>query len=88
MRFLNLRLQDFRNIEFAELPLGDARNFLLGANGQGKSNLLEALGLATTASASEVFARVCNSPFSAVSRLLKLPTIHHIQNTVLRILKV
>ena len=47
MRFLNLRLQNFRNIEFAELPLGDTRNFLLGANGQGKSNLLEALGLAT-----------------------------------------
>ena len=47
MRFLNLRLQNFRNIEFAELPLGNARNFLLGANGQGKSNLLEALGLAT-----------------------------------------
>lgn len=47
MRFLNLRLQNFRNIEFAELPLGDVRNFLLGANGQGKSNLLEALGLAT-----------------------------------------
>ena len=47
MRFLSLRLQNFRNIEFAELPLGSARNFLLGANGQGKSNLLEALGLAT-----------------------------------------
>jgi DNA replication and repair protein RecF len=47
MRFLNLRLQNFRNVEFAELPLGNARNFLLGANGQGKSNLLEALGLAT-----------------------------------------
>jgi len=47
MRFLNLRLQNFRNIEFAELPLGHSRNFLLGANGQGKSNLLEALGLST-----------------------------------------
>ena len=47
MRFLSLRLQNFRNIDFAELPLGNARNFLLGANGQGKSNLLEALGLAT-----------------------------------------
>ena len=47
MRFLNLRLQNFRNIEFAELPLGNTRNFLLGANGHGKSNLLEALGLAT-----------------------------------------
>ena len=34
MRFLSLRLQNFRNIEFAELPLS-ARNYLLGANGQG-----------------------------------------------------
>jgi DNA replication and repair protein RecF len=47
MRFLNLRLQNFRNIEFAELPLDHERNFLLGSNGQGKSNFLEALGLAT-----------------------------------------
>lgn len=47
MRFLNLRLQNFRNIEFTELPLESGRSFLLGANGQGKSNLLEALGLAT-----------------------------------------
>ncbi len=47
MRFLNLRLQNFRNIEFAELDLRAERTFLLGANGQGKSNLLEALGLVT-----------------------------------------
>lgn len=47
MRFLNLRLQNFRNIEFAELRLDTPRSFLLGGNGQGKSNLLEALGLVT-----------------------------------------
>ncbi len=47
MRFQNLRLQNFRNIEFTELSLAHDRSFLLGANGQGKSNLLEALGLAT-----------------------------------------
>lgn len=47
MRFLNLRLQNFRNIDFAELNLDADRVFLLGANGQGKSNLLEALGLVT-----------------------------------------
>jgi DNA replication and repair protein RecF len=47
MRFLSLRLQDFRNVEFAELDLRAERTFLLGANGQGKSNLLEALGLVT-----------------------------------------
>lgn len=47
MRFVNLRLQNFRNIEFAELDLRAERIFLLGSNGQGKSNLLEALGLVT-----------------------------------------
>ena len=47
MRFLNLRLQDFRNIEFTELSMEGDRIFLFGANGQGKSNLLEALGLVT-----------------------------------------
>ncbi|MGC6424990.1 MAG: DNA replication/repair protein RecF [Lentimonas sp.] len=47
MRFQNIRLQTFRNIDFAELDLTADRIFLLGANGQGKSNLLEALGLVT-----------------------------------------
>lgn len=47
MRFQNIRLQDFRNVEFAELDLSHIRVFLLGPNGQGKSNLLEALGLVT-----------------------------------------
>lgn len=47
MRFLNIRLQDFRNVGFSELDLNSPRVFLLGPNGQGKSNLLEALGLVT-----------------------------------------
>lgn len=47
MRFRRLRLQHFRNIEFAELTLESPRVFLHGSNGQGKSNLLEALGLVT-----------------------------------------
>ncbi|RPG86378.1 MAG: DNA replication and repair protein RecF [Coraliomargarita sp. TMED73] len=47
MRFSNIRLQDFRNVGFAELELNSLRVFLLGSNGQGKSNLLEALGLVT-----------------------------------------
>ena len=47
MHFLNVRLENFRNVTFAELNLNASRSFLLGANGQGKSNLLEALGLVT-----------------------------------------
>lgn len=45
MRFLKLRLQDFRNIAFMELDLEPERVFFVGANGQGKSNVLEALGM-------------------------------------------
>lgn len=47
MRFERLRVANFRNIEFAELDAAAPRVFLLGANGQGKSNLLEAFGMAT-----------------------------------------
>lgn len=45
MRFNRIRLQNFRNCAFTDLALGNNRIFLLGLNGQGKSNLLEALGL-------------------------------------------
>lgn len=47
MRFQGLRLSNFRNIGFTELDAAAPRVFLLGPNGQGKSNLLEALGMAT-----------------------------------------
>ncbi len=47
MRFKTIRLRDFRNIQFAELAFEGDRIFLCGPNGQGKSNLLEALGMPT-----------------------------------------
>lgn len=47
MRIASLNLENFRNIAFARLPLEGRRSFLVGANGQGKSNLLEGLGLVT-----------------------------------------
>jgi len=40
-------VQDFRNIESAELEFPGDTHFLHGANGQGKTNLLEALGMIT-----------------------------------------
>jgi len=45
MRLRLIRLSDFRNISFAEVDTGSPRVFLLGANGQGKTNLIEAAGL-------------------------------------------
>ena len=47
MQLLRLVLQDFRNVAAADLPLGDPRILLLGRNGQGKTNVLEAAGLLT-----------------------------------------
>jgi DNA replication and repair protein RecF len=47
MRISQLRLSNFRNVAFSELDARGARIFLLGGNGQGKSNILEALGMAT-----------------------------------------
>mgnify|MGYP002629388997 FL=1 len=47
MRLRQLTLQNFRNIKLAKLPLRGQQTFLLGANGQGKTNLLEAAGFIT-----------------------------------------
>ncbi len=45
MQLRRLHLQDFRNLALARLELGGAREFFCGPNGQGKTNLLEAVGL-------------------------------------------
>lgn len=51
MRVLSLWLQDFRNYATAELVPAPRLTVVQGANGEGKTNLLEALGwLATTTS--------------------------------------
>lgn len=45
MRLLSLNLENFRNIAFSSLSFGESSHFLCGPNGQGKTNLLEAIGL-------------------------------------------
>jgi len=47
VRVRQLSLQGFRNIGFAALEFEGRQQFLVGANGQGKTNLLEALGFLT-----------------------------------------
>ena len=49
VRLLRLHAENFRNIPLAAVGLEADSVFLLGANGQGKSNLLEAAGLITAA---------------------------------------
>ena len=45
MRLTRIRAADFRNLVFADVSIDAPRVFLLGDNGQGKTNLLEAAGL-------------------------------------------
>lgn len=47
MRISTLKIQNFRNIEFASLQFDLNCQYLLGDNGEGKTNLLEAIGLLT-----------------------------------------
>lgn len=47
MRLRKLSLHHFRNVGFAALEFSGRQQFLVGANGQGKTNLLEAAGFLT-----------------------------------------
>lgn len=47
MRLRKISLHHFRNVGFAALELKGRRQFLVGSNGQGKTNLLEAVGFLT-----------------------------------------
>ena len=48
MRITRVRTADFRNLAFADVDTNAPRVFLVGQNGQGKTNLIEAAGLVTT----------------------------------------
>lgn len=48
MHVKRLVLKDFRNYESAEVDFHDRRNFIIGNNAQGKTNLLEAIEFAST----------------------------------------
>lgn len=48
MRFTGIRARNFRNFRFLSADLAEPAHFIRGANGQGKTNLLEALGLVTS----------------------------------------
>lgn len=47
MHLNRIRVQDFRNVAWAELTFAGRQQFFVGENGQGKTNLLEAASLAT-----------------------------------------
>ncbi|MGO4104066.1 DNA replication/repair protein RecF [Leifsonia sp. YAF41] len=48
MRVTHLSLTDFRNYRQADVPFAPGSNLIVGRNGQGKTNLVEALGYLST----------------------------------------
>lgn len=48
MKATHLSLTDFRNYSEADVPFRDGPNLIVGRNGQGKTNLVEALGFLST----------------------------------------
>ena len=48
MYVIHLALTDFRNYETVEVPMVRGANIFVGSNGQGKTNLVEALGYLST----------------------------------------
>lgn len=48
MRLVGINLQNFRNLCTLSISFSTDRIFFLGSNGQGKSNLLEAIGICST----------------------------------------
>lgn len=52
----HLSLTDFRNYESAEVALGAGPNLFVGSNGQGKTNLVEAIGYLSTLASHRVSA--------------------------------
>ena len=48
MRLLEINLENYRNIRSANLSFSTDRILFLGKNGQGKTNLLEAIGLSSS----------------------------------------
>lgn len=52
----HLSLTDFRNYESAEVELGAGPNLFVGSNGQGKTNLVEAIGYLSTLTSHRVSA--------------------------------
>ena len=54
MRVQHLSLTDFRNYAQVEVPFAPGPNLIVGRNGQGKTNLVEALGFLSTLSSHRV----------------------------------
>lgn len=72
MRVAHLSLGDFRNYHAAELPLHPGANLIVGRNGQGKTNLAEAIGYFGTLRSHRVSSDAAMIRFGADAATMRL----------------
>ncbi|UYN83050.1 MAG: DNA replication/repair protein RecF [Microcella sp.] len=76
MHVAHLTLADFRNYEHAEIALDPGAVLFVGRNGQGKTNLVEAIAYAGTASSHRVSTDQALIRFGAESAIIRA-RVHH-----------
>lgn len=76
MHVAHLTLADYRNYEHAEIALGPGAVLFVGRNGQGKTNLVEAIAYAGTASSHRVSTDQALIRFGAESAIIRA-RVHH-----------
>lgn len=76
MHVTRLTLRDFRNYVEADLPLSDGVHIFEGANGQGKTNLIEAIGYLATLSSHRASADAALVRSGADSAIVRAELAH------------
>jgi DNA replication and repair protein RecF len=81
----HLSLTDFRNYTRAEVALGPGPVLFVGRNGQGKTNLVEAIGYASTVSSHRVATDQALIRFGAEAAVVRMRVEHHDRALVIEI---
>ena len=80
-----LSLTDYRNYEVAELELVPGPNLLVGSNGQGKTNLVEAIGYLSTLGSHRVSSDAALIRTGAESAIIRARLEHGERNLLLEV---
>ena len=85
MHVRHLSLVDFRSYAVAELPLAPGVTTIMGLNGQGKTNLVEALGYVATLGSHRVATDQPLVRFGAAQTVIRAAVVRHDRETLVEL---
>jgi DNA replication and repair protein RecF len=85
MHVRHLSLVDFRSYAVAELPLAPGVTTIMGLNGQGKTNLVEALGYVATLGSHRVATDQPLVRFGAAQTVIRATVVRHERETLVEL---